>query len=203
MQLRGHIAVLDDGADNQLREEQHIRRKGDGVFLGLHLAGVNISFVADNFKDVVADAQGQHRAYIQGGQAKIPDAVQGIDQEIGILKVDQRRQVDQHRHGRQQAFQFGFGARCQQPPQVVEYDQADNQRQIFYTGPAVEQQAFHQQHHVFAPPGDEVVRKQRQRQKAEQEHNAVKNHPRDLLSFVYKNRPLPSGVAACCIHTIV
>ena len=176
MQLVGHLAIFHDRPDNKLREEEDIHRKRQEIFLRFDFARVDIDLIADDFKDVIADAQRQHRADIQGCNAKMSDLIQRVDQKVGILEIHQYSQVDQHRHGWQQTAQLSPGLGCQQRPQVVEHDKRCNQRQKFNAGPAVENQAFCQQHCIFGAAGHQIIQQQGKRQKAEQEHHTVKNH---------------------------
>ena len=91
VQLVGHLAVLDDRPDDQLREEKHIHCKCDEVFLRRNLSGADVDLIADDFENVVADAQRQHRADVQRRQPKMRDLVDRVDQEVGILKVPPAR----------------------------------------------------------------------------------------------------------------
>ena len=65
VQRGGQVPVLDDGPQHQLREQHHIGGKGDGVALRLRPAGVDVGNIADELKDIVADAQ---RQYVQKAQ---------------------------------------------------------------------------------------------------------------------------------------
>ena len=176
VQLVGHLAVFDDRPDDQLREEKHIHCKRDEVFLRRDLSGADIDLIADDLENVVADAQRQHRADVQRRQPQMRDLVDRVDQEVGILEVHQHAQIDEHRCQRQQTAQFGLCPRCQQRPQVVKDDQHGDQRQERNTCPAVEDEAFCQQHCIFGAARHQIIQQQRKRQEAEQEHHTVKNH---------------------------
>ena len=160
MQLVGHFTVFDNRTHNQLREEKDIRRKGHKVFLRRNFAGVHIDLIADDFKDVVAYSQRQHRAKAQRCDAEMSNLVQRVNQEVGVLEIHQHPQIDHHRHHRKQPAQSASSLCRHQCAQIVKDYQHRNQRQEFYACPAVKGEAFCQQHCIFGAAGHQIIQQQ-------------------------------------------
>ena len=55
------------------------------------------------------------------------DLVEGINQEVGILKVYKNTEIDKHRDQGHKTAKLGAQYRCEQAPYVVEQDQAYDQ----------------------------------------------------------------------------
>ena len=83
----------------------------------------------------------------------------------------------------------------EQAEQVIDRDQNQDQRQKPCAGTAEKDQALNQQHRIFQAAGHCIIQEQRQRQKTEQKHDAVKNHTKPPLRQICTGRafrpPMP------------
>ena len=91
-------------------------------------------------------------------------------------------------------FSLAFARAVSSAPQVVKDDQHGDQRQERNTGPAVEDEAFCQQHCIFGAARHQIIQQQGKRQEENRNTTLLKTMADSLsFGFVVTKRPLPNG----------
>src|SRR5699024_2692546 len=132
--------------------------------------------ITDDLENVVTDAQRQYIADRKFRNTETADLIDGVYQKVGVLEINKNTEVAQRRDRRQERTQLAAGCCGQQAPEIVEQDQAEDQRKEGCPGPAIKHQTFRQKDQVFDAPRRKIVQKQGEGKETEQKYHAVKNH---------------------------
>ncbi len=183
METVGDIPVLDDRAGDELGEHDHIGTEIDDVVLGLHIPAVDIDGVGESLEGIEADAQRQHADALNGCKAGAEDGVDAAEHEVCILEVEEHPQTAGQRDEQQdepgglilvEAFQ-------PQTAEIIDEDEGQHDRKKAHLAPAVEHEAAEEQNGILELWGCEIVQRQRNGQKAQQEQDGAENQDISLL----------------------
>ena len=183
VQLAGDIAVFDDGAGDELREHDHVGAEVDDIALRLHIPAVDVDGVGKGLEGVEADAQRQRADALDLGKPSAQQGVYTAQHKVCVLEIEQHPQTADERRQQERFAQGGLCVKVlnAQAADIVDEDQGHHDREKAYFAPAVEHQTAHKQHSVLEFCRREVVQRQRDGQKPEQENNGAENQGVSLL----------------------
>ena len=168
-QLAFHLVIFDDGALDQLREENDIQRHLHRVFIHLDLSVVDIQqigYVVEN--DKRNPQRDQHIPYAEGRGGQLTEPPQGC---IQVFVIEQRGYIENNAD-QQDLPEF----QGQQADDIIEKDKPNQDADRVDVGPGEEYQRNADQPYIlqqnFPARGektDQYVEKNRNRQKRETE----------------------------------
>ena len=190
VQLVRYIAVFHDGAGDQLREHDHVGTEIDDIALGLHIPAVDVDGVGQGLEGVEADAQRQRADALDLGKAGAQQGIYTAQHEVRVFEIEQHPQTADERNQQEHFAQGGLCVKAldAQAADVVDEDKGHHDREKAYFAPAVEHQTAHKQHGVLEFCRREVVQRQCDGQKPEQENNGAENQGVSLLLITEKSR---------------
>ena len=191
MQLVRDIAVLDDGACDELREHDHIGTEVDDVALGFHIPAVDVDGIGEGLEGVEADAQRQSADALNFGKGGAQQGIGAAQHEVCIFEVEQHPQAADEGNEQERLAQSGFCVKVLdgKAAYIIDEDEGHHDREKAHLAPAVEHQTAKEQHGILELCGREIVQRQRDGQKAEQEDDGAENQGVSLLFYLKKPMP--------------
>src|SRR5262249_36779354 len=127
-ELRHHLAMVDDRAGNEMREESDEQAVGDEAALG-RLALIGIHQERDLLESEEGYCERQHEPEV--GYAKIAEPVDGTNGEVGVLERAQHGEIGGYaEHEQRPSKTEGRVGRDETTNREVEADRAEQQRQV-------------------------------------------------------------------------
>ena len=143
-QLRLHIAVADDGARDELREQRDIQQKPRERALHADRAALYIHNIRKDLEGIERNADGQRD--LGHGQREREQRVEVLHQKARVFEHDEAAEV---KHDRERAPEGFVPALHQQAEGPVDERRGDHQKDIHRLAPGVEQQTRDEQQDVF------------------------------------------------------
>ena len=139
--LIGNIVIFDNRSRNQRREQSDIQPQLQQIALRAYFAAINVNNIRHRLKRIKRNADGQND--FQQVKVRSERFVDVFDNEIRILEVKQKRQIQYQRYGDRRFFAaHPFDAQRTCP---VQQNRSQHNRQIARFAPAVKNNAGEQQ----------------------------------------------------------